>query len=239
MGVKTSIPTNAKAGKLTPRGSSTSGVAQLFALLLIAALLISLAVSASSASAATAGPGWAIASVALPTNFAFSTTEGCETRRLCDVYRVTVTNTGTSPSSGPVVVKDTLPTGIPLHGTAGEITAEDLETEATFPCIEPATSQFQCTYEGAPVQPGAVLEITIKVRVTGSGEASVTNHAEVEGGGVPAAATSEPSTVANTVNAQDPAFGIQDFSVGVHGPSGASDAQAGDHPGALTTTIDS
>ncbi|HZL16115.1 MAG TPA: hypothetical protein VFG23_00090 [Polyangia bacterium] len=216
---------------------ASGGVAKEIAIPLLAALVILLAGSASQASAASAGPGWSITSVALPTNFAFGSTPECEAHaRFCDSYIVDVTNTGTSPSTGPIVVKDRLPPGM-VFTEIQEASIHDLEFENEERCT-PSEPVLQCTYE-SPLPPGDVLQIVIKVRVTGSGEASVINHAEVEGGGAPtAAATSEPSTARNTVNAQDPAFGAQDFSVGVHGPNGASNAQAGEHPSALTTTID-
>ena len=40
------------------------------------------------------------------------------------------------------------------------------------------------------------------------------------------------------MNREAPSFGLQDFSVGGVGPNGASDTQAGDHPAAVTTTLD-
>jgi hypothetical protein len=219
----------------------------------LAALVISFAGSATSASAASGGPVWAIQSVALPTNFSAGDTKGCEEfpGSKCDSYMVTATNTGASPTNGEsITVKDQLPPGIVIEGIGkaevrepgGPQPGGHDEFEILVQCsAEPGSSSVTCTTltEGShPVPPGGVIFIEIEVIVTGSGAASVTNIAEVEGGGAAPVATSEPSTVANTVNGEAPSFGVQDFSVGVYGPSGRSDAQAGDHPGALTTTLD-
>lgn len=159
---------------------------------------------------------------------------------------VTATNIGAGPSDGgPITLKDQLPPGIVIKrinktevrepGGLGGL--EDPEIAVLCP-EEPGAESVTCTTTPGPVAPEDVLYIEIEVIATGSGAATVTNIAEVEGGGAAPVATSEPSTVANTVNGEAPSFGVQDFSVGVYGPNGVSDAQAGDHPGALTTTLD-
>jgi hypothetical protein len=230
---------------------STKRVPSRLTSVVLAALVISLAGSASSASAASSGPVWAIKSVALPSNFSAGDTKGCEevppSGELnvveCDNYVVTATNIGASAAnSETIMVKDQLPPGIVVRAIGTQVQEpggrEDLETAVQCP-QEPGASSVQCKTFGAPVEPGDVLVVVIHVIVTGSGATPpVTNIAEVEGGGAAAVATSEPSTVANTVNGEAPSFGVQDFSMGVYGPNGVGDAQAGDHPGALTTTID-
>ena len=202
-----------------------------------AALVMLLGVSVSSA--ATAGPGWAIQSTALPTSFSAHDNEGCETEENCDGYQVTVTNVGTTPSVGPVVVKDTLPPGLVIREFAEqpeELEPTKISEAANYPECTTSTSSFQCEYT-KPVPPGSVLVFTLQVLVSGGAPPSVSNHAEVEGGGAATVATSEPSTVANTVSGEAPPFDVQDFSVGAYGPGGGGDAQAGDHPGSLTTII--
>ena len=190
---------------------------------------------ATPASAASGGPGWAIQSVALPTNFSVGDSQRCETTEFCDVYLVTATNIGTRPSAGTITIKDKLPGGIVFRGRI----AEDPEVGENLACPE-LTPQLRCTYSH-PVPPGGVLAITIKVSVTTAGATSVTNHAEVEegeGAEATSTATSEPSTTANAINGEAPSFDVQDFAVGVYDSGGASDNQAADHPGALSTTID-
>jgi len=218
---------------------------------LVAALAISLGASISAASAGASGPGWAIRSVALPSNFSVNT-PSCINRPQdgdCAKYLVTATNVGTEPSKGTIVVKDTLPT-VPANLVVRMIETKDaieLEPGGQNPgagirlkCTVLSSKSFRCEYgnAGESVPPGSILEVPVIVSVGAAGATSVKNQAEIEGGGAATATTSEPSTVANTVNGETPPFGLQDFSVGVYGQNGASDNQAGDHPGALTTTID-
>jgi hypothetical protein len=194
---------------------------------------LSAVAGASPASAASAGPGWAIRSVALPSNLAAGDSEACEAHGLCDSYVVTVANVGAKPSTGTVVVKDALPAGVSVKAVER---ARDLEAKESLQCTN-TTSSVRCE-DPNPVLVGGTLAITIDVTVEPGAHGNVTNHAEVEGGGAAPVTTSEPSTVANLLNGEAPAFGLQDFSVGVYGANGASDSQAGDHPGALMTSID-
>jgi hypothetical protein len=207
------------------------------ALVLVCAAALAATVGAPSALAASAGPGWAIGSVALPSDFSTGDTEGCEADELCDSYLVTVTNVGTRPSTGTIAIKDTLPAGVVLDRVER---AEDVMTEEEVQCPEEsqAPHEVQCEYANS-VAPGDVLAITIFVTVTGDVAASVTNRAEAQGGGAATATTSEPLTAPNTVNGGSASsFGPQDFGVGVYDVGGAPDAQAGDHPGMVTTTVD-
>src|SRR5580692_9108850 len=74
--------------------------------------LLGLLFASTSALAATPAASWAVKSVALPTNFSTEDNPFCEGEGVCDAYVVTVTNVGTAPSTGPVVVRDKLPAGI-------------------------------------------------------------------------------------------------------------------------------
>jgi len=73
---------------------------RLLAFILPVLLLCMMGVGANSASgAASAGPGWAIKSVALPSNFSAADNAFCEgISQQCDTYQVTATNVGTRPS---------------------------------------------------------------------------------------------------------------------------------------------
>jgi hypothetical protein len=206
--------------------------------LALLAVAIASLVAPPSALAASAGPALAIKSIPQPTSFSTATTKGCEETGgyRCDLYLVTVTNVGAEPTTGSIVVRDTLPAGVTLYGRAdGKNIAAG--NEDFNECTEPALSTIQCVYEGVPLTPGGVLAITIDVVDTGGGAAAVTNRAEVEGSGAGPVRTSEPTTVSNTLNGEAPAFGIEDFGVDAYGPGGVSDDRAGDHPEALSTTI--
>ncbi len=217
------------------RGGSLLGV-----LLPLAAIAV-LALGASPALAAgTAAPAWSVRSAALPTNFSTEDTAPCEAREGCDSYVVTVTNVGTRPSVGPVVVKDRLPAGIVAVGSniAKEHEPYGVSNEVDCGVVEPRL--VTCGYGGGGVPPGSVIGVRIEVIATAEAAAlgEATNSVEVEGGGAPAVASSVPGTVANTVNGAAAVFGVQDFAASVLGPEGATDVQAGAHPATVTTSID-
>ncbi len=202
----------------------------------VLAAALALPVAASSA-AADPGPGWAIQSVALPSDFSIGDTEGCEARELCDGYLVTITNVGTRPSTGTIAITDTLPEGVVLDRVQQ---AKDVQADEAVQCPEEAQTphEVRCEYANS-VAPGDVLAVTIFVTATGDAATSVTNRVEAQGGGAAAVTTSPPSTAPNAVNGQSaPSFGLQDFAMSAYGAAGAPDAQAGDHPGMVTATID-
>jgi len=223
--------------------NGTERVALLSAAILGATVALLLGLGVSRASAASAGPGWGVRSVALPTNFTTGLNEACETKSVCATYVITVTNVGTRPSEGTVLVKDTLPTGLTFNSIPGAGKEEHDPPPATNPepeleCTEEVgASTVQCTYSH-PVPPGSILQITIQVKVEPGAPASVLNQVEVEGGGGATVVTSAPSTTANTVNGSAPSFGLQDFSLGVYGVNGVSDNQAGSHAGTVATALD-
>jgi hypothetical protein len=198
----------------------------------------------------TPGPGWALSSVAQPSNFSNAENAGCETNPdvLCDEYLVTVTNTGAQSTDGsPIVIDDTLPTGVSAVTAIGK----DMESGAGLQCKpeqppepeEPAEaiaerSKVECTDDGS-VPPGDVLYIRIQVTITTNATlAAVTNEVQVEGGGTRAARSSVPSTMPNSVNSVAPTFGPQTFSAQAYGLDGAPDTVAGDHPNLVSTTVD-
>jgi hypothetical protein len=191
---------------------------------------------------ASATPSWAIKSVALPTNFTEKDTKLCEEevaspRYGCDAYVVTVVNIGTAPSSGAIVVKDTLPPGI-VFKNSSERTAEP-GRRPVYCSEEVGASSVRCEYEGSepPLPPDGTITIALEVTVSANAPSPATNRAEVEGGGASPVVTAEPSTVPNTVRGVTPPFGIQDFSASVFGSDGTPDMQAGDHPATVVTTI--
>src|ERR1700691_2240603 len=83
-------------------------------------LVASVLATGGSALAATPAPGWAIRSVAEPTEFSAADDAVCETDPTgapssegnhsspCDEYRIVVTNAGSKPSSGTVTITDAL-----------------------------------------------------------------------------------------------------------------------------------
>ena len=87
--------------------------------LLLVAVFVAVGVVAGPAWAVgVPGPAWAVKSVATPTVFSQEDNLSCEGgEEDCDAYEVTVTNVGTRPSTGRVVIRDTLPAGVHLPKT--------------------------------------------------------------------------------------------------------------------------
>ncbi len=83
-------------------------------------------------------------------------------------YTITVSNTGSSATSGTVSVTDTLPTGLTLTSMFGQGWSCNLTT---------------CTRNDALATASSYPAITLNVRVAGDAPASVTNTAVVSGGG--------------------------------------------------------
>src|ERR1035438_8786222 len=138
-------------------------VASLAGLLVALALLA--AVSSGSAAAATPGPGLTIHSLAVPTHFSAgdNATECLDdgVGGSCDGYQLTVTNGGSQPAAGPIVVKDLLPVGLtvkrvvfqvlsPVHGAVDESSQ-----------CEPAAVPVTCTFANA-LEPDQLLKIDRK-----------------------------------------------------------------------------
>jgi hypothetical protein len=192
----------------------------------------------SAGTALAAGPIWTIRSVAVPTRFTKVDNAGCsrELEVPCDGYVLTITNTGTGTSSGTITVRDKLPSGIVVAGIGSAVDTVSGEANTNCPAGVGA-STVTCT-DTDELGPQATLTIYVEVTAEPELEGSVSNVAEVQGGGAAPAVTSEPSTAANSVGGEEAAgFGIQDFGVAASGPSGLLDVQAGDHPAMVTTNI--
>jgi len=214
-------------------------------------VMTGLVCSSAAAQAAVPGPGWAISSLAEATNFAFADDGLCSgdieghEAFICDAYSVTVLNAGSEPSTGTIKLEDELPEGVEVDAPGGTplIVARTLEESAqggskskNVSCLSigaPGEQAIECAY-AKPVPAGSGLNVEIHVLVRGAKPETAINYAKVEGGGAAPAATE----AANTLNGEAPAFGFQDFHIGVYEADGAIDTRAGDHPSSLTATLD-
>ena len=192
---------------------------------------------APPAAPAALSPGWTISSVAQPTDFSVADNARCVggAFRFCDRYVVTLTNVGGEPTTGPVVIADTLPLGIEAVGMSGGNLEEGLQLESSGPVWSCSLAETTCKYNGQ-ASPGTTLVVDVEAEVT-SAAGWVTNAVRVSGGGAPAVATSEPLTLPNTVDGSPAAFGISAFGFEAHDMSGLLDAQAADHPYGVTSTV--
>jgi hypothetical protein len=208
-------------------------------IVIAAAAAMSLAL-ASSASAAVPSAKLVIQSVAQPTNFTSS--DGCVNPEIglglgCDSYDLRITNAGSRATTGKITILDMLPPHLNARGVeATNLEALKKYSEAGFACT---AVPVKCVYED-PMPPGDVLTVRVNVEVEAAFATSetVTNYATAGLEGTPPVATGEPATKANTVNAGQPPFGVQDFGLSVTDEAGNRDTQAGDHPYALTSTVD-
>lgn len=201
-----------------------------------AALLAAMAASASlgagsaRAGAAAAAPGWAVKAVALPSDFSSQDSVECQSEERCDRYAAVATNVGAVPSSGPVVLKDTLPRGVSFFAYR----ARDLSSGQAIACSQ-AGALVECT-DGEAVQPDASILLEAWVLTQAGPETTLQDSVEVKGGGALAAVAAVARNVANA--AAPPSFGLADFSFGAYGVDGRLEGKAGVHPQTLNTSFD-
>jgi hypothetical protein len=145
-----------------------------------------------------------------------------------DRYLLRAVNVGSRPAEGEVTIADSLPEGvIPV-----KMEVEEPRTYYKHTCA--VTVPLKCIYDGE-VNAGGELRVILYVGVVSSGTTGpLVNEASVSGGGGGEAKTSET----NAVNVGPAPFGIDQLAFDATGPEGGPDMQAGDHPYAVTTTID-
>ncbi len=207
-------------------------------------------VAADAAQAAPAG-GLTIHTTAPLGRFSEGQNARCEataarTLSLCDSYEVTVTNAGSVPSEGPIVVTDVLPAGltVQLLGErfwrvpavpvgAAAISDEQIEGDCSESGVPATGVTATCTYPGT-LNPDEALELRLFVTVGPEATTGSLNRATVTGPGSPEASTSQ----AMLVGPEPSLFGPTDLVSYIAGSDGAPDTQAGDHPYELSTRID-
>ncbi|HTD08622.1 MAG TPA: hypothetical protein VK680_07000 [Solirubrobacteraceae bacterium] len=208
----------------------------------IALLTTMLGTCASTASAAAPAPAWSLQSVAQPTSFSPSDNGlvRCEPQQSpaffypgCDRYTIALTNVGTRASSGIVTVRDILPAGFTTsHAPGGEAELSGFKWECTTEELV-GREIVICTTERAIPPLSAAPTIQIPVNVTPAA-GTFANEVTASGGEAGTPVTAEIST-AITV-APEP-FAPLDFSFSELDQAGASDTQAGSHPGAFTASF--
>lgn len=217
------------------RGELRATVLGLARVAVLAGLVLGCVLAASTtAFGAVEAPGWAIESLASPTNFSEANNEACvaegsSEREQCDMYEIVARNAGKRSTDGSnVVLTDTLPAGVSVRRLslfAGE-SQENLSADCS-------TAPLRCSVP-AELASEESLKLRIFVTVTSpSVHGDVMNAASVVGGGAPQAST----TSTNSIGLSEPGFGIAQVSSYLSDESGRPDTQAGGHPYALTTRI--
>ena len=206
-----------------------------------------------------------------PTRFSEADEAGCaqwvgESREIegnspCESFQVTVTNPGSLPLAGPIVVKDTLPAGVTAIGARFYWATNPVEELGKLEEERSAGSQIgewpagglpiACTVEGAPrtvsCQFGPEEELygheaelrmdnRLKLEIHVTTKGAVTgeqNKASVYSSGVLEASSEEPDLLSDEL----PPFGADAFLAPSVAADGLPDTQAGDHPSGLTTTV--
>lgn len=210
-------------------------------------LLAALTFGAASAAAATPAPRLTIHSFELPTVFSVAQNTVCEAQvaignpGACDLYQVTVTNSGSLPSlpaEGPITITDLLPSQLTVQSITSRLSSDHVneEFEPAEKSCEPNAVPLKCEFPKLQLKPGQMLELNIAVTVQPgavTGESSVASVFE-GGSGTPAATTSSSDLLGSLA----PPFGPNAFISLAAGVDGAPDSQAGDHPYEFTTRWD-
>ena len=147
---------------------------------------------------------------------------------------LTASNLGDASTSGVVSVTDTLPAGVKAVSVSALAEGDGFAGPVTCPTAKQL-------HEGAPVSctfssslpPYDDIEVRIGVEVLPGAVTGERDEATVSGGG---ASSSVSITPAITVGGE-PAFGVEDYELGLEEEGGAPDTQAGSHPFQQTTTL--
>jgi len=172
------------------------------------------------ASAAEPATHWQLQVVARPSSFNSADTS--------DDYALVVNNNGGRASSGPIVVTDTLPTGIVTSGNP-EVSAEGWICSTGI-----GLSEVTCSSESPVPAFTPAVGITLPVTVEAGVEGSPVNKLEVSGGGA-----SQPAMLETPVPlaVPPPPFGPLGFEASALDLTGGLETQAAGHPGALTASL--
>jgi hypothetical protein len=194
-------------------------------------------VAASSASA-QAGAWWLTDSGASPS----SLQPGQEGR-----IWVTAIDQGWKPiatSSRPVVVEDTLPSGVELAGTAQLFLSSTGGPRSNGVNCEAVGPKIACSLTKGTIFASQGVEVVIPVKASSSlasGE-TVSNKVEVSGGivegGTEEVPSPQPQEHKIAISSAPTSFGIERYELVPENDEGGEETQAGAHPFQLTTTLD-
>jgi hypothetical protein len=213
-------------------------------MVLVASGLLAVSVSSSSASAATEAAWLRLGSTSTPTYLKPGDEKG--------IISVTATNLGDSEvkasAEHPVVITDTLPEGVTAEGVRPPICLNSGSslpacgihwpgfTEVANCSVSAAKDKVTCTFTEA-LKPYERWEMHIGVKISAglpSGAEGKINSATVEGG----EANGDTLHKALKINSSPTPFGVEDYELAAEDDNGGrGEAQAGEHPFQLTTTL--
>lgn len=195
---------------------------------ILAAAALAACATGSAKATETATPALSIKAVAGPTIFAPAFKENAE---LTNDYTVTVTNTGSVPTSGPIAIGDELPSGLSATSIFGILDGEEGEVSAACDL-----ASVTCTYSHV-LAPDQRIVVVVAVHVPSGMSGKVTDSALVSGGGAPSAAANVVTPIGSEAESNAVPFGLASLTAETTGPNGLPDEQAGDHPYESTVTF--
>jgi hypothetical protein len=192
----------------------------------VLALIASLAVAASPASAAPTAH-WQIVAQAAPTYF--------HPGDALDIYELVAVNDGAAPSSGPFTLKDVLPPGLVVTSVSGATTVENPVQHAfsvEMPCVVSPGPAYtvECTAE-EPVPIGDRVSAKINVEVPAGAGGTLVNQGSISGG------SSGEASVSTSTPVVDPSVRVPygaSLNVEATGEEGL-ETQGGGRPFAIST----
>jgi hypothetical protein len=205
----------------------------------LAALAVLAGVAAHPAAASASTPQLLVDTVAAPTHFGAATDARCEGDAAfavprCDAYEIKVMNVTTSAAGAPVLVRDTVPSGLTVNRIGFFWSGLEGEELGTFGHGEAFCKRTTATCElPASLERGQTLEMVVYVTV-GATTGKMRNTVSVSAGGMRTVAASTE----NEVNEAPAGFGVESGILLPSGEDGAPDTTAGGHPYQLTSLID-
>ncbi len=233
---------------MRPTGSTTGPKGFL---VLFACILVVVFGGTASAGAAEPAARLTVDSFAAPSSFSAADNARCISGLIdnsyndepCDSVRVVVTDAGSEESTGPTVVRDTVPVGVAVYSTqlfvSGSPRGGCEVVGRTVTCIYPGGVAPQGTVAplGRPDPAGNGPEVNIELRVNVTVEpgavSGTVNTASVAGAGLAGVSRTEGDAIDTA-----PPFGLSSVTASFPGLDGVPDTQAGAHPYEFTTRFD-
>jgi hypothetical protein len=166
----------------------------------------------------------------------------------CDAYRLTVTNSGSQPTSNPLTLTDLLPAGLNVLPPGGNAHHVEFSWAQNRDTLEGGggerLEESLCNLEAVPVscefpnpkilEPDQRLEMRVYVTVEPGAVSHLNTASVTEGGGGPVVSTSEDDVISSIL----PPFGPSAFLSEITAADGSAASQAGAHPYEFTNRID-
>jgi hypothetical protein len=182
--------------------------------------------------ASAAGPEFTVNVSHSPATFHRGELGGDNAITVEDYYLIEVTNSGDSPTAGPITFTDTLPAGIkvahngPFDGfgtTFRECAGDGVPGELAGASV--LTCNIYGPADHVSLNPGDPVSLKLEVSVFDDAADSVVNHVTVSGGGAPEASAQDVTPVADRAP-----FAVEGFSSRNLDAGDSDSAVAGGHP---------